>query len=77
MVHLVGLAIDEYKREEDHQEFVNMLREYIAKKEPIYNVVHIVQGNTFSFFKSDGKRFSRMELKMLMQREPTLYRRLR
>ncbi|MEN2467493.1 sporulation protein YtxC [Ornithinibacillus sp. FSL M8-0202] len=70
MVHLVGLAIDEYKREEDHQEFVNMLREYIAKKEPIYNVVHIVQGNTFSFFKSDGKRFSRMELKMLMQREP-------
>lgn len=70
MVHIVGLAIDEYKREEDHQEFVNMLREYIAKKEPIYNVVHIVQGNTFSFFKSDGKRFSRMELKMLMQREP-------
>ena len=67
---MVGLAIDEYKREEDHQEFVNMLREYIAKKEPIYNVVHIVQGNTFSFFKADGKRFTRMELRMLMQKEP-------
>ena len=70
LVNMVGLAIDEYKREEDHQEFVNMLREYIAKKEPVYNVVHILQGKTFSFFKSDGKKFSRIELKMLMQKEP-------
>ncbi|WP_042146315.1 sporulation protein YtxC [Paucisalibacillus sp. EB02] len=70
LINMVGLAIDEYKREEDHQEFVNMLREYIAKKVPIYNVVHIVQGTTFSFFKADGKRFTRMELRMLMQKEP-------
>ena len=70
LLNIVGLAIDEYKREEDHQEFVNMLREYIAKKEPIYNVVHILQGDTFSFFKADGKRFTRMELRMLMQKEP-------
>lgn len=70
LLNMVGLAIDEYKREEDHQEFVNMLREYIAKKAPIYNVVHIVQGKTFSFFKADGKRFTRMELRVLMQKEP-------
>jgi putative sporulation protein YtxC len=70
LLNMVGLAIDEYKREEDHQEFVNMLREYIAKKEPSYNVVHIVQGNTFSFYKSDGKRFTRMELRTIMQKEP-------
>ncbi|WP_096269649.1 putative sporulation protein YtxC [Paucisalibacillus globulus] len=70
LLNMVGLAIDEYKREEDHQEFVNMLREYIAKKTPIYNVVHIVQGKTFSFFKADGKRFTRMELRVLMQKEP-------
>ncbi|WP_047985059.1 sporulation protein YtxC [Ornithinibacillus californiensis] len=70
LINIVGLAIDEYKREEDHQEFVNMLREYVVKKEPIFNVIHILQGNTFSFFKADGKKFSRMELKMLMQKEP-------
>lgn len=70
LIHLVGLAIDEYKREEEHQEFVNMLREYIAKKEPSYNIVHILQGNSFSFYKANGKPFSRMELRMLMQREP-------
>ncbi|WP_047981629.1 sporulation protein YtxC [Ornithinibacillus contaminans] len=70
LVHLVGLAIDEFKREEDHQEFVNTLREYIAKKEPSYNIIHILQGNPFSFFKANGKRFTRMELRMQMQKEP-------
>ncbi len=70
LIHYVGLAIDEFKREEDHQAFVNMLREYIAKKEPTYNLIHVLQGSTFSFFKENGKPFSKMELRMLMQKEP-------
>lgn len=70
LIHYVGLAIDEFKREEDHQAFVNMLREYIAKKEPSFNVIHILQGSSFSFFKQNGKRFSKMELRMLIQKEP-------
>ncbi|PAV30415.1 hypothetical protein CIL05_08050 [Virgibacillus profundi] len=70
LIHYVGLAIDEFKREEDHQEFVNMLREYIAKKEPSFKTIHILQGRTFSFFKQNGKRFTKMELRVLMQKEP-------
>ncbi|OZU89757.1 hypothetical protein CIL03_01045 [Virgibacillus indicus] len=70
LIHYVGLAIDEFKREEDHQEFVNLLREYISKKEPSYNIIHILQGRTFSFFKQNGKKFTRLELRMLMQKEP-------
>ncbi|MGY0693110.1 putative sporulation protein YtxC [Virgibacillus sp. FSP13] len=70
LVHYVGLAIDEFKREEDHQAFVNMLREYIAKKESAHNVVHVLQGSTFSFFRANGKPFSQMELRTLMQKEP-------
>ncbi|MFD2046285.1 putative sporulation protein YtxC [Ornithinibacillus salinisoli] len=70
VVYYVGLAIDEFKREEDHQEFVNMLRDFITKREPRYNTIHILQGNPFSFFKSNGKRFTKMELRMLMQQEP-------
>ncbi|MBP1968859.1 putative sporulation protein YtxC [Virgibacillus natechei] len=70
LIHYVGLAIDEFKREEDHQAFVNTLREYIAKKEPSYNVIHVLQGNTFSFYKQNGKRFSKMELRTFMQKEP-------
>ncbi|MUK86892.1 putative sporulation protein YtxC [Ornithinibacillus sp. L9] len=70
IIYFVGLAIDEFKREEDHQEFVNMLREFITKKEPKYNTIHILQGNPFSFFKPNGKRFSKMELRMILQQEP-------
>ncbi|MEN1968258.1 putative sporulation protein YtxC [Lentibacillus sp. N15] len=70
LVHYVGLAIDEFKREEDHQAFVNMLREYIAKKEASYNVIHVLQGNPFTFFKEDGKLFSKRELRTAMKNEP-------
>src|SRR5699024_1895548 len=70
LIHYVGLAIEEFKREEDHQTFIHMLREYIANKETEYNEVHIVQGNAFSFFKRDGKQFSAMELRKIMHEEP-------
>ncbi|SFB24591.1 putative sporulation protein YtxC [Lentibacillus halodurans] len=70
IIHYVGLAIDEFKREEDHQAFIDMLRGYITKRKPVYDTIHILQGNSFSFFTPDGKRFSRMELRMLMQKEP-------
>ncbi|QKY69645.1 putative sporulation protein YtxC [Lentibacillus sp. CBA3610] len=70
LIHYVGLAIDEFKREEDHQAFIDMLRGYITKRKPVFNTIHILQGDSFSFFKPDGKRFSGMELKILMQKEP-------
>ncbi|WP_042223265.1 putative sporulation protein YtxC [Oceanobacillus manasiensis] len=70
LVHYVGLAIDEFKREEDHQEFVYQLREYVEKKNPSFKIIHILQGDPFSFFKQNGKRLSKMELRMLMQKEP-------
>ncbi|WP_245830903.1 sporulation protein YtxC [Sediminibacillus massiliensis] len=67
---VVGLAIDEFKREEDYQSFVQSLREYVAKKKSKFNTVHIIQGNDFKFFKANGKPFSKMEIKMLIQQEP-------
>ncbi|MDY0408636.1 putative sporulation protein YtxC [Virgibacillus soli] len=70
LIHLVGLAIDEFKREEDHQAFIDMLREYIAKKQPIYDTIHVIQGNAFTFFKPTGERFSNMELRKIMHEEP-------
>lgn len=68
--HYVGLAIDEFKREEDHQAFIDSLRKYISKRKPVFNTIYILQGDSFSFYRPDGKRFSRMELQVLMQKEP-------
>ncbi|RDW21600.1 putative sporulation protein YtxC [Oceanobacillus chungangensis] len=70
LIHYVGIAIDEFKREEDHQSFINMLREYIAKKEALLPVIHIIQGTNFTFYKESGKPFTNMELRILMQKEP-------
>lgn len=70
LIHYVGLAIDEFKREEDHQAFVNMLREYVVKKDPCFNTIHVLQGNSFSFYKQNGKHFSNLELRTFMQKEP-------
>ncbi|WP_382400558.1 putative sporulation protein YtxC [Lentibacillus salinarum] len=70
LIHYVGLAIDEFKREEDHQAFIDMLRGYVKKRTPVVDTVHVLQGEAFSFFKSDGRQFSRMELRTLMQKEP-------
>ena len=66
----VGLAIDEFKLEEDHQDFVDILRKYIANKKSTYSEIHILQGTEFSFFKSNGDRFSKMELRRIMYKEP-------
>jgi len=70
LIEYVGLAIDEFKQEEDHQAFIDMLRKYIAKKETSYSKIHILQGKDFSFFNSNGKKFSKIELRRLMHEEP-------
>lgn len=65
-----GLAIDELKREEDHLSFVNALREYIVKKKPVIPTVYMIQGDPFTFFDETGKRFTNIELQIIMQKEP-------
>jgi putative sporulation protein YtxC len=70
LIYYTGLAIEEFKREEDHQDFINMLREYVADKQPDYKEIHIMQGDNFTFFTPDGKPFSRMELRKIMHAEP-------
>ncbi|MDC3412605.1 putative sporulation protein YtxC [Aquibacillus sp. 3ASR75-11] len=70
LIEVVGLAIDEFKREEDYQSFVQSLREYVAKKKSKYKAIHVLQGTNFSFYNENGKLLSHMELKALMQHEP-------
>ncbi|MGJ9457168.1 putative sporulation protein YtxC [Oceanobacillus sp. CF4.6] len=70
LISFVGLAIDEFKREEDHQAFLDMVRAYVIKKKPGLPVIHILQGNSFAFFKENGKRLTTIELRVLMKKEP-------
>lgn len=70
LLDYIGLAIDEFKQEEEHQSFIEMLRSYILKKKSTFNEIHVIQGKNFSFYRSNGKRFSPLELRNLMYQEP-------
>lgn len=66
----VGLGIDEMKREEEYQTFVHSVRYYIKKKEIKTDVLHILQGEMFTFYSSRGEKYSKKNLKKLLMREP-------
>lgn len=70
LIDYVGLAIDEFKREEDHQTFINTVREYVTKREVNYSTIHILQGDPFIFFRENGTLIQNDELQNIMQKEP-------
>jgi putative sporulation protein YtxC len=49
--HLIELAIDEYKIEQEYQDFIEGLRKYIHTKESACDFIHVVhEDNKFLFF---------------------------
>lgn len=70
LINIVGLAIDEFKREEEHQTFIHSIREYINKRKPRHEEIHIVQAEPFLFYKKNGTRYNRQDLKSIMRKEP-------
>lgn len=66
----VGYGIDEMKREEDYQSFIQSTREYITRRKTKLNELYIVQGECFSFYKANGKQYSSLELRTFMHQEP-------
>lgn len=70
LINYVGLAIDEFKREEEHQSFINTLREYIIKKEPVIPIIHVREDSVFYYYNGQGRQLTRLELRTLMQKEP-------
>lgn len=66
----VGKAIEEFKREEDHQTFIDMLRHYIEKKDPCVDLIHIEQGENFIFYNEKGEVISKDMLRFWMYQAP-------
>ena len=70
LVAEVGFVIDDFKREEEHQMIVQMIREYIADKDIVFETVHLLQGNNFHFYTAKGERLTKKQLEPLMARTP-------
>lgn len=66
----IGLAIDEFKREEEHQTYVQMLREYVSVQEFTTDEIHVIQGSSFQFFRGNGKKMAPFEIKTVMHHAP-------
>ncbi|ENH97057.1 hypothetical protein J416_07672 [Gracilibacillus halophilus YIM-C55.5] len=70
LTDMVGLAIDEFKREEEYQSFVHTLREFVLRKHPNEEVVHVVQGDIFQIYNDDGVLYHREKLNELLDQFP-------
>lgn len=63
LIEAVALGIDEFKREEEYQEFLESVRTFITRRGVRTQELHIVQAEQFIFFKATGKQYSTVELK--------------
>lgn len=66
----VGYGIDEMKREEEYQDFIQSTREFIMRRQTKIPELYIVQGEPFTFYKPCGKKYTDVELRTKMSKEP-------
>ncbi len=65
----VELSIDEYKMEQEYQMFVNMLREFLANREPKIEVLHLLFDDEITFYNDHFEEMKRSELIRLIDRK--------
>ncbi|QQZ10643.1 putative sporulation protein YtxC [Heyndrickxia vini] len=68
LIHYVEMAIDEYKMEQEYQVFVQMLRDYLAKREPKMKIVRIYFEGYGKFFDEHFKEITKKDMNELMDR---------
>lgn len=70
LVAEVGLVIDDFKREEEHQAFIQMIREHVAKKAFNYDTIYLLQGRNFCYYTENGERLRKEHLQPYMGQTP-------
>ncbi len=70
LIDIVGEAIDEMKREEEYQYFIEKLRRYIQHAPPKCRSLHIVQAEPFRFYTEYGTLLNRSFLRKKMAEAP-------
>lgn len=70
LLEYVEAAIDEYKLEQEYQNFIENLRSYVTYKETSFDTIHILHNKDFEFFDEHYQRFTKSELNRLI--DPTI-----
>ncbi|PWU68190.1 sporulation protein YtxC [Gracilibacillus dipsosauri] len=70
LTEIVGLAIDEFKREEEYQSFINSIREFVHRKQAEEDVIFVLAGEQYQFYREDGTCLTKEMLEELMNHFP-------
>lgn len=62
LISLVGFAIDEYKLEQDYQEFISVLRGVVEERSPQVEEIHLVYHEEFQFYNRYFQRISKQDI---------------
>ncbi|ETI68527.1 putative sporulation protein YtxC [Neobacillus vireti] len=65
----VEIAIDEYKMEQEYQMFVQMLREFLANREPKMEILHLLFDEEITFYNELFVEIKRGELARMIDRK--------
>ncbi|MFF2450466.1 putative sporulation protein YtxC [Neobacillus sp. NPDC058068] len=65
----VEIAIDEYKMEQEYQMFVQMLREFLASREPKMAILHLLFDEEITFYNELFVEIKRGELTRMIDRK--------
>ena len=65
----VEISIDEYKMEQEYQMFVQMLREFLVKREPKMETLHLLFDEEITFYNEQFSEIKRGELTKLIDRK--------
>lgn len=68
-VALVGIAIDEYKLEQDYQEFIFLLRGLLEVRRPLLEEVHLVYNDEFFFYNQQFQLITKRNLANAIDRK--------
>jgi putative sporulation protein YtxC len=63
------LAIDEYKLEQDYQNFIATLRDFLHKREPKMSYLHLVYRDAFHFYDHSFRKLERVEMTEKIDRQ--------
>lgn len=63
------LAIDEYKLEQDYQNFIATLRDFLHKREPKMSYLHLVYRDAFHFYDHTFRKLERFEITEFIDRQ--------
>ncbi|WP_180954685.1 sporulation protein YtxC [Bacillus sp. V5-8f] len=69
LITYVEAAIDEYKLEQDYQSFIAMLRDFLYKREPKMDILHLLHHNGFHFFDDSYKKLDKGEILKMIDRK--------